>query len=303
MEAEHSKNIDESNELSALYDEEIAHLEQANEELRVVVKKYKEKNDDLKEENRRTQLKTSQNLDSIQRELQFVRSQQEYYKSRTRELEQDNDDLERSERVAKSSLQTMETKLSHAMEHNSKLQGEVETKKVLVDEVQRLKDELRDLNLELNVVRSRNSRVVPQNLSKSSANVGGEGDRQTKVVQDIMSRVKELESRLQGARGKVEPLIGASGQYATLHSRIARSRSIANPKVSTVFAKDPARSRLPPVPPTSISNGLRKPVGGSMIPGVDKRGSVKESRLERMRLMREQTDREQQAVPQRRPMQ
>ncbi|KAI8319018.1 coiled-coil region of Nudel, partial [Martensiomyces pterosporus] len=148
----------QSAELEAELEAEIERLDAVNTELRAKNEKYKFEVENLKEKYQKAQLKAGEDLASIERELQFVRSQQEYYKSRTRELEQDNDDLERNERAAKSSLQDMECRLSRAVEQNTHLMGEVQAKKMLVDEVQRLKDELKDLNLELNVVRSRSSR-------------------------------------------------------------------------------------------------------------------------------------------------
>ncbi|KAJ2681465.1 NADH:ubiquinone oxidoreductase, partial [Coemansia spiralis] len=238
-ELELAEYMAESSELEAELESEIKRVEVANAELRAKNERYKFEIAELKEKYQTAQLKAGEDLASIERELQFVRSQQEFYKSRTRELEQDNDDLERNERMAKSSLQVMETRLSRAVEENSHLQGEVETKRMLADEVQRLKDELKDLNLELNIVRSRNSRAVPQSvgLSKSSAHVtdGANGENPTRMVHDIMSRVKDLETRLAGARSKVAPLVTASNQYATLNGRTARNRTVSTPKASALF--------------------------------------------------------------------
>ncbi|KAI9506651.1 NADH:ubiquinone oxidoreductase [Coemansia spiralis] len=299
----------DSLELDTELEKEIKRLEAVNAELRSKNEKYKFDIKELKEKYQKAQLKAGEDLQSIERELQFVRSQQEYYRSRTRELEQNNDDLERNERMTKSTLQAMECRLSQAVEENSVLLGEVEAKKMLVDEVQRLKDELKDLNLELNVVRSRNSRAVPQNpgLSKSTANVDASGENPARVVHDIMSRVKDLESRIAGARTKVTPLIGASGQYATLHSRIARSRTIASPKsAATVFSNGSAGNG-------SNVDSLQKLASmrklSSVKPGESRIGSssLLESRLEKSRLMRESMRRnidetaKQQTVPQRRP--
>ncbi|KAJ2340008.1 NADH:ubiquinone oxidoreductase, partial [Coemansia sp. RSA 2671] len=140
----------QSAELEMELEKEISRLEATNSELRAKYDKCNFDLEGLKEKYQRAQLKAGEDLASIERELQFVRSQQEFYKSRTRELEQDNDDLERNERAAKSSMQAMEGRLNRAIEQNSHLMGEVQTKKILVDEVQRLKDELKDLNLELN---------------------------------------------------------------------------------------------------------------------------------------------------------
>ncbi|KAJ2892082.1 NADH:ubiquinone oxidoreductase, partial [Coemansia aciculifera] len=184
----------QSAELEMELEKEINRLEATNSELRAKYDKCNYELESLKEKYQRAQLKAGEDLASIERELQFVRSQQEFYKSRTRELEQDNDDLERNGREVKSSMQAMESRLNRAMEHNSTLMGEVQTKKILVDEVQRLKDELKDLNLELNVVRGRNSRVVPQNggILRTSVNGDLAGENSARVVNDIMARVKDL---------------------------------------------------------------------------------------------------------------
>ncbi|KAJ2780124.1 NADH:ubiquinone oxidoreductase [Coemansia javaensis] len=344
-EMEMAEYVAESSELEAELENEIKRVEAANKELRAKNERYKHDIAGLKEKYQAAQLKAGEDLASIERELQFVRSQQEYYKSRTRDLEQDNDDLERNERAAKSSLQVMETRLSRAMEENSQLLGEVETKKMLVDEVQRLKDELKDLNLELNIVRSRNSRAVPQSagLSKSSANVvdhaggsGGSGsENPARMVHDIMSRVKDLETRLAGARTKVTPLIGASGQYA---SRISRGRAVTTPRAPTLLPSSTSsssatvaatgiftagggggggggsnsgglgRDSMLPATVAMRARGASRPGGESRIPA----GSLIESRMERTRVLRESIRKtldeatrqqsHQQAVPQRGPV-
>lgn len=77
-----------------------------------------------------------------------------------RNLEQDNDDLERSGRAAESSLRDMENRLAQLTEKNQYLEKELEIKKRLVIVAQRLKEELRDVNLELKVLKSK--AVEPQ---------------------------------------------------------------------------------------------------------------------------------------------
>ncbi|KAJ2742208.1 NADH:ubiquinone oxidoreductase [Coemansia sp. BCRC 34301] len=300
----------QSAELEMELEKEISRLEATNSELRAKYDKCNYELESLKEKYQRAQLKAGEDLASIERELHFVRSQQEFYKSRTRELEQDNDDLERNERAAKSSMQAMESRLNRAMEHNSSLQGEVQTKKILVDEVQRLKDELKDLNLELNVVRGRNSRVVPQNggILRTSVNSDLAGENSVRVVSDIMTRIKDLESRLTGARTKVTPLLNASGQYATVHSRAIRSRPIANLKAPTSHSNGGSglvsgeSLQTPTYSSRTLSSGrtedLKIPVG-----------SLLHTRMEKTRLARETMRKQlgesdkQQTVPQRRPVQ
>ncbi|KAJ1726475.1 NADH:ubiquinone oxidoreductase [Coemansia biformis] len=312
-EVELAEYMAESSELEAELESEIKRVEAANAELRAKNERYKFEIAELKEKYQSAQLKAGEDLESIERELQFVRSQQEYYKSRTRELEQDNDDLERNERAAKSTLQAMETRLSRAMEENSHLLGEAETKKMLADEVQRLKDELKDLNLELNIVRSRNSRAVPQSagMSKSSANVvdAGNGENPARMVHDIMSRVKDLETRLAGTRTKVTPMIIANNQSATLNARSTRNRTISTPKSSSLFVSGATSSTGDSLQrPTALrSRGISRPPE-SMIPS----SSLLESRMEKTRILREsfrktmdetvrQQQQQQHAMPLRRP--
>ncbi|KAJ2190878.1 NADH:ubiquinone oxidoreductase [Coemansia sp. RSA 532] len=272
----------QSSELEAELEQEIRHLEKANTDLRTKNERLKHELEELKRKYHAVELKSGKELESIERELHYVRSQQELYQSRTRELEQDNDDLERERRAANSTMRSMEQRLSQAQETNSKMLGEVEAKKLLADEVQRLKDEVRDMNLELNIARSR-SRGPQPGLSKSSANVDM-GDNPSRVVHDIMNRVKDLESRLAGARNKVTPLIGDSGQYATLRSRVTRNRTVSTPKAASLFASGSSMGGAEtmmrrPTNPTSA----RPPMNESRIPT----SSLLESRRERSRILRE----------------
>ncbi|KAJ2542745.1 NADH:ubiquinone oxidoreductase [Coemansia sp. RSA 1853] len=274
----------QSSELEAELEQEIRHLEKANTDLRTKNERLKYELEELKRKYHAVELKSGKELESIERELHYVRSQQELYQSRTRELEQDNDDLERERRAANSTMRSMELRLSQAQETNSKMLGEVEAKKLLADEVQRLKDEVRDMNLELNIARSRSSRGPQPGLSKSSANVDS-GDNPSRVVHDIMNRVKDLESRLAGARNKVTPLIGDSGQYATLRSRVTRNRTVSTPKAASLFASGSSAMSgaetmmRRPTNPTST----RPPINESRIPT----SSLLESRRERSRILRE----------------
>ena len=69
-----------------------------------------------------------------------------------RELEQQNDDLERAKRSTLASLEDFEGRLNIAIERNAFLESELDEKENLKMVVQRLKDETRDLRQELNVL-------------------------------------------------------------------------------------------------------------------------------------------------------
>uniref|UniRef100_UPI001EAF45F7 nuclear distribution protein nudE homolog 1-like n=1 Tax=Oncorhynchus gorbuscha TaxID=8017 RepID=UPI001EAF45F7 len=68
-----------------------------------------------------------------------------------RELEQANDDLERSKRATIMSLEDFEQRMNHVIERNAFLESELDEKEDLLESVQRLKDEARDLRQELAV--------------------------------------------------------------------------------------------------------------------------------------------------------
>ncbi|GAA6064282.1 hypothetical protein JCM10212_000948 [Sporobolomyces blumeae] len=90
----------------------------------------------------------------MQRELESLRSAEKALRAQLRDMELDNDDLEKSEREKDSSLQDLENRYNKSLERIALLEEELVTKAQLDEEVQRLKDELRDVNEELLVVRS-----------------------------------------------------------------------------------------------------------------------------------------------------
>lgn len=80
---------------------------------------------------------------SLQRELDATRQSLQLYKAQVRELELGNDDLERNERQATSSLVDVEQKYAKALEDKILLEHELQDKAVLEETCQRLRDELR----------------------------------------------------------------------------------------------------------------------------------------------------------------
>merc|ERR1712080_363183 len=78
--------------------------------------------------------------------IKTVRDEMQKY---IRELEQCNDDLERSKRATICSLEEFDVRLNNAIERNAFLENELEEKEQLIITVQRLKDESRDLKGEL----------------------------------------------------------------------------------------------------------------------------------------------------------
>uniref|UniRef100_A0A671X4A2 NudE neurodevelopment protein 1 n=1 Tax=Sparus aurata TaxID=8175 RepID=A0A671X4A2_SPAAU len=132
----------------------------ANNRLRMEVENYKEKYETQHSEAYR-QIST---LEGDLAETTAVRDQLHKY---IRELEQANDDLERTKRATIMSLEDFEQRMNQVIERNAFLESELDEKENLLESVQRLKDEARDLRQELAV--QQKQQVQERKPSLSSA--------------------------------------------------------------------------------------------------------------------------------------
>ncbi|PLW45369.1 hypothetical protein PCASD_03139 [Puccinia coronata f. sp. avenae] len=99
----------------------------------------------------------------MQTELETCRKSNEEYRTRLRDMELDNDELEGKERMVASSLQDVESKYGKAIERITLLEDELIEKSKLEEEHQRLKDDLRDMAEEMAILREHlaNAATVP----------------------------------------------------------------------------------------------------------------------------------------------
>ncbi|XP_012587333.1 PREDICTED: nuclear distribution protein nudE homolog 1 isoform X2 [Condylura cristata] len=88
-----------------------------------------------------------------------------------RELEQANDDLERAKRATIMSLEDFEQRLNQAIERNAFLESELDEKENLLESVQRLKDEARDLRQELAVQQKQDKPRTPMPSSAEAERI------------------------------------------------------------------------------------------------------------------------------------
>ncbi|XP_060116557.1 nuclear distribution protein nudE homolog 1 [Heteronotia binoei] len=93
----------------------------------------------------------SRQISALEEELAQTRAVKDQLQKYIRELEQANDDLERAKRATIMSLEDFEQRLNQAIERNAFLESELDEKENLLESVQRLKDEARDLRQELAV--------------------------------------------------------------------------------------------------------------------------------------------------------
>jgi len=88
----------------------------------------------------------------LQTELAEIKAIKDQLNKYIRELEQQNDDLERAKRSTLASLEDFEGRMNSAIERNAFLESELDEKESLKAAVQRMKDETRDLRSELKVL-------------------------------------------------------------------------------------------------------------------------------------------------------
>lgn len=186
---------------------------------------------DLKEKLSKSRELSRGEISKLEQQVQQAHEREQHLKQRIRVLEQTNDDFERIERVTTTSLSEIEQRYNHMVERAILLEQELEDKQRMQVEIQRLKDEMRDMDLELQILRSKyaqnqssnhmhvdQEKTLPTNsaplefapsseaTSHSKAN-GNWNSSSTAIVQEMLSRVKTLERRLSTCRTVVRPLI------------------------------------------------------------------------------------------------
>uniref|UniRef100_H3D139 NudE neurodevelopment protein 1 n=1 Tax=Tetraodon nigroviridis TaxID=99883 RepID=H3D139_TETNG len=116
----------------------------ANSRLKMELENYKEKYETQSSEAYRQ-------ISGLEGELAENTAIKDQLQKYIRELEQANDDLERTKRTTIMSLEDFEQRMNQVIERNAFLESELDEKEDLLESVQRLKDEARDLRQELAV--------------------------------------------------------------------------------------------------------------------------------------------------------
>lgn len=122
----------------------------------------------IKEKLEAQQSDTYRHITTLEDDLAQTRAVRDHLQKYIRELEQSNDDLERTKRATIMSLEDFEQRMNHVIERNAFLESELDEKENLLESVQRLKDEARDLRQEL---------AVRQKERRPSSSLGRDSDR------------------------------------------------------------------------------------------------------------------------------
>ncbi|KAJ7783914.1 hypothetical protein DFH07DRAFT_789630 [Mycena maculata] len=188
MLAETRAELDEfhiaSRELEAELEAELQRTEKSQQDLKVKVIRAETERDEWKSKFMSLQTNHNTTTTTLQRELDKLRQEHQQTKVQLRELEMGNDDLERNERAVSSSLADIESKYSRALEEKILLEHELLDKASLEEECQRLKDELRDANVEVSILKdqlavqsaSDNTSIAHSSLFPTSLNPPSEDD-------------------------------------------------------------------------------------------------------------------------------
>ncbi|KAI1896046.1 hypothetical protein AGOR_G00090770 [Albula goreensis] len=106
-------------------------------------------------------------ISTLEGDLAETTAVKDHLQKYIRELEQANDDLERAKRATIMSLEDFEQRMNHVIERNAFLESELDEKENLLESVQRLKDEARDLRQEL-AVQQKQERRPSLSLAKDA---------------------------------------------------------------------------------------------------------------------------------------
>lgn len=198
LEAEMEQELEES-------ERKIRSLEMKSYELAEDRDDWKRKYSDLQKELVATQARLSKQITSL--ELAHKQST-----TMLREIEMENDDMERNERITKSTLEDIETKYYESLEEIAMLEAEVSSKDRLQADLQRTRDELRETKDELAIALKQADKY-----KRSSINSAGNKENQTPP-----------QARSSSAGKFQRPVVTAEAVNGSVFStqRLASSRSL-----------------------------------------------------------------------------
>lgn len=148
-EAELIEYQESSRELELELQKQLELSEKRNQELSAVNCRLQRDYEDLKSKVSRERQDLICKVEELSQELVAQKSHNKTLTEGIRNLEQMNDDLERSKRALAATLEDFETKFNSQIEKNVLLENELGEKSELEEVIQRLKDEARDLREEL----------------------------------------------------------------------------------------------------------------------------------------------------------
>lgn len=169
--AEAQEELQEFQQMSRDYEAELEtelkQCETRNKELLIDNNRLRMELESMKEKFETQHSDAFRHISTLEDELAQTKAVRDHLQKYIRELEQSNDDLERTKRATIMSLEDFEQRMNHVIERNAFLESELDEKENLLESVQRLKDEARDLRQEL---------AVRQKERRPSSSLGKDAD-------------------------------------------------------------------------------------------------------------------------------
>ncbi|XP_055376222.1 nuclear distribution protein nudE homolog isoform X2 [Condylostylus longicornis] len=227
--------VEDSRQLEAEMEATLEQKETAVRDLRKQVIQLEKENESLRIKSDSHSIEFSE----LEKQLSTTQSEKESLKSYLRQLEQKNDDLERAHRILLESISSLKTMLDKEYEKNAL---ESDEKELLKERLQRLMDERRDLEQELNVrhrISSSNmngslehsinggletpppiatnssttgigdygqhSLKNPENMLNGNAMTASSRTTALNIVADMLRKLNAMESKLKAYREQVPP--------------------------------------------------------------------------------------------------
>ncbi|XP_026216424.1 nuclear distribution protein nudE homolog 1-B [Anabas testudineus] len=155
-----------SRDYEAELETELKQCEGRNKELQLDNNRLRMDLENIKEKFEAQHSDALRHISTLEADLTETKAVRDHLQKYIRELEQSNDDLERTKRATIMSLEDFEQRMNHVIERNAFLESELDEKENLLESVQRLKDEARDLRQELAV--RQKERRLSSSLSKDT---------------------------------------------------------------------------------------------------------------------------------------
>eukprot|EP00794_Sanderia_malayensis_P008990 gene8990-9950_t len=213
-----------SRELEAELEAQLEQSESRIKEFCALKQRLEDENESLKEKLESSQNEAYVQITSLQDQNAKLRAVKEEMQKYIRELEQSNDDLERTKRATVCSLEDFEQRLNQAIERNAFLENELDEKEELVVSIQRLKDESRDLKAELAVtlkVKPESKSAMEESCNEFKENFPMDTDKGIDVVDSTTNTtplsIREARERLK-ANQSVTPGSAFAGNPALMPS-------------------------------------------------------------------------------------
>ncbi|XP_037545630.1 nuclear distribution protein nudE homolog 1 [Nematolebias whitei] len=157
-----------SRDYEAELETELKQCEGRNKELLMDNNRLRMELDSIKEKFESQHSDALRHISVLEEDLAQTTAVRDHLQKYIRELEQANDDLERTKRATIMSLEDFEQRMNQVIERNAFLESELDEKENMLESVQRLKDEARDLRQEL---------AVRQKERRPSSSLGKDADR------------------------------------------------------------------------------------------------------------------------------